>query len=113
MKVEEAVDIMAALANPARLRIFAILIQRELCVCEIEKALGIEQSRISHALRTLKQAGLIGCRTDGKWKIYSLKKGISGNALIKGLGRELSVPKKDIKGLKCCIEEGVRKSCRK
>lgn len=67
-----------ALADPTRLRIMLLLLEEELCVCELESILGMEQSRISHALRTLRDAGLIEERREARWVFYRAAKGLPG-----------------------------------
>lgn len=68
---------MKALADPTRLRIMLLLFEEELCVCELESVLGMEQSRISHALRTLRDANLIEDRRDGHWVFHRAAEGLS------------------------------------
>jgi DNA-binding transcriptional ArsR family regulator len=60
------------LAEPNRLRILALLAQREHCVCEIEATLDLAQNLTSHHLSALRKAGLVQDRRDGKWVYYSL-----------------------------------------
>jgi len=61
-----------ALADEKRLRILEILREGELCVCVLTEALGIRQSLLSFHLRTLREAGLVSDRKDGRWVHYSL-----------------------------------------
>lgn len=62
-----------AVADPTRVRILAtILAAGELCVCHVEAALGITQSRASRHLATLRREGLIVDRRDGAWVHYSV-----------------------------------------
>lgn len=61
---------MRALADPTRLRIMLLLLEQELCVCELESVLSMEQSRISHALRILRDAALIEERRESRWIFY-------------------------------------------
>ena len=63
----------SALADPNRLRIVHLLMtQGEMCVCEFMPLLDLTQSNISFHLKTLKQAGFIVSRKDGRWMLYSL-----------------------------------------
>jgi len=68
--MEETTKIFRALADSTRMRIMLLVLKQELCVCELESVLGMEQSRISHALRTLRDAALIEERRDGRWIFY-------------------------------------------
>src|SRR5580700_8650628 len=61
-----------ALADPTRLRIVDLLRGGERCVCELTDALDSGQSLLSFHLRTLKDAGLVTDRRDGRWAYYAL-----------------------------------------
>ncbi len=62
-----------AVADPARVRILATILHAgELCVCHVEGALGLTQSRASRHLATLKRAGLIVDRREGAWVHYKV-----------------------------------------
>ena len=67
------VDLFKALSDETRLRILNLLLERELCVCELMDALQLPPPRISHQLRILKSAGLVVDRREGKWMIYALE----------------------------------------
>ena len=55
-----------------RVRILYVLLEAEVCVCDLATLLGMTQSAVSHQLRILKQARLIKARRDGKTVFYSL-----------------------------------------
>ncbi|MCA8970466.1 MAG: metalloregulator ArsR/SmtB family transcription factor [Planctomycetes bacterium] len=62
-----------AVSDPTRVRILAtIVFAGELCVCHVEKALGLSQSRVSRHLTALRRAGLLIDRRDGAWTYYSI-----------------------------------------
>lgn len=84
-----AVEIFKALADPTRLRIMLLLQVRELCVCELTYILGMEQSRISHHMRILREAGLTEDLRQGRWMIYRVPEGSRGfvDDLFASLGR--------------------------
>lgn len=62
-----------ALADESRLRILALLGGGEHCVCELTEALGIPQPLLSFHLKTLKEAGLVADRRQGRWTYYALE----------------------------------------
>ena len=66
-------NIMSALANKVRLRIVNLLLEQELCVCNIQSILKMTEPRISRHLFILRQSNLIECRRDGKWCYYHIK----------------------------------------
>lgn len=62
--------IFQALQSDTRLKILFLLRQKEMCVCELEQALSVTQSAVSHGLRTLRQLDLVRVRREGKFTIY-------------------------------------------
>ena len=63
-----------ALSDETRLEIVAMLSHGERCVCELQSALHAAQSRLSFHLRTLKEAGLVSDRREGRWVYYGLRR---------------------------------------
>jgi ArsR family transcriptional regulator len=113
--MKEALKIFKALSDPTRLRIVSLLLRRELCVCELMFILKMEQSRISHQLRILKDADLVEDTRDGRWIIYRVpsesRKGFE-LLLDKFLGPELeksAVLAEDLAGLDQCLKQDVRR----
>ena len=45
----------------------------EVCVCDIENAFGMIQSRISRHLKILKEAGFLKVDRRGRWAYYSVR----------------------------------------
>lgn len=62
--------IFKALSDSTRLRIMLLLRERELCVCELMFILKMEQSRVSHHLRVLRDAEIAETVRAGRWIIY-------------------------------------------
>jgi ArsR family transcriptional regulator len=60
-----------ALGDETRLRLLEILIDGTRTVAELMETTGLGQSLVSHHLRTLRQAGLVTTRRDGRWIYYS------------------------------------------
>ena len=110
--MEKNVKLFRALSDETRLRIYLLLSKGELCVCELVNILNMEQSRISHSLRILKEAGLIDNQREGKWIIYSANPKMSKSKIIIGLKEELKIPGKDLKILAKCKKEKVREKCK-
>jgi len=114
MPVKDVVRIFKALADPARLRIMILLGRRELCVCEIMFVLGMEQSRVSHHMRVLRDAGIAEDVREGRWIIYripeaslGLVEGLFAGALrerIEGSGETAA----DAHKLEVCVRENIR-----
>ena len=67
------VELFKALSDETRLKIILLLHNRELCVCQIEAALGISQTKASRHLSLLRRAGLLKARREGLWMYYTLE----------------------------------------
>ena len=65
-------DLFKTFGDGTRVRILYVLLEAEVCVCDLATLLGMTQSAVSHQLRILKQARLIKARRDGKTVFYSL-----------------------------------------
>ena len=63
-----------ALSDETRLEIVAMLSHGERCVCELQDRLDAAQSRLSFHLKTLKDAGIVTDRREGRWVYYALNK---------------------------------------
>jgi len=46
---------------------------KKVCVCDIEKAFGMIQSRVSRHLKILKEAGFLTVNREGRWAFYSIR----------------------------------------
>ena len=73
--MRQFIKVMKALSDRTRVKIIKMLEQRQMCVCEIQKALGIAQSTASKHLKVLEDAGLTTYAKDGLWVNYSLADG--------------------------------------
>ncbi len=61
-----------ALSETVRLRILALLIEGERCVCDLMAVLDLPQSTVSRHLATLRTTGWIKGRRQGQWMYYRL-----------------------------------------
>jgi len=61
-----------ALADPARLRLLSLITSAdgEVCVCDLTTAFDLTQPTISHHLKVLREAGLVGSERRGTWVYY-------------------------------------------
>lgn len=62
------------LANPLKVEIILSLRQKAQSVKEISKNLKVEQSKLSHALASLRCCNIVEVKQQGKERIYSLNK---------------------------------------
>lgn len=70
--LERHAALFRALSDPRRLRILDLLRSGEQCVCDLQSALACGQSLLSFHLKTLRDAGLVALRRDGRWSHYRL-----------------------------------------
>jgi ArsR family transcriptional regulator, arsenate/arsenite/antimonite-responsive transcriptional repressor len=68
-----ALETLKALANDTRFAMLRMLHVRELCVCELEVALQLTQSKVSYHLAVLRETKLVSVRQDGRWSVYALE----------------------------------------
>jgi ArsR family transcriptional regulator len=61
-----------ALSDETRLQIIERLSDGEQCVCDLTDMLATTQSLLSFHLKTLKEAGILTDRREGRWVYYSL-----------------------------------------
>lgn len=65
---------IGALNDETRLSILRFIdINGAVCVCDIESAFGMIQSRISRHLKILKEAGFLRVERKGRWAYYSIR----------------------------------------
>jgi len=62
-----------ALSDPTRLHILHLLRQGRRCVCDLTDTMDAAQSRLSFHLRTLRDAGLVRDRREGRWVYYEIR----------------------------------------
>ncbi len=66
---------VSSINDETRIRILRFIDQNhEVCVCDIEKAFDMIQSRISRHLKILKDAGFLKVDRRGRWAYYSIRK---------------------------------------
>ena len=70
--LEAELSSFKALANEKRLAIVHALRDGELCACELETVLDAPQSTVASHLRTLRDAGVVRTRKEGKWTYYRI-----------------------------------------
>ncbi len=60
------------LGDKNRMKILLMILNNEMCVCDMVEKLGMEQSAVSHQLKILKNARLVKIRRDRNHLFYSL-----------------------------------------
>ncbi len=65
---------IGAINDETRLKILNFIHHHEeVCVCDIENAFNMIQSRISRHLKILKEAGFLKVERRGRWAFYSIR----------------------------------------
>ena len=65
---------IGSLNDVTRLTILRFIdINGAVCVCDIESAFGMIQSRISRHLKILKEAGFLRVERKGRWAYYAIR----------------------------------------
>ena len=67
------VEMLATLGNDTRYEALRLIAESDddVCVCELEPALGVSQGAVSQALSRLFSAGLVERRKEGRWRYYT------------------------------------------
>lgn len=66
------IKITKALSDPTRVRILGLLLEGEVCVCNIVAVAGVAQPTVSRHLKQCTDAGLTLARKAGGWTHYRL-----------------------------------------
>ena len=66
------IETFKALSEESRLRILALLVDRDMCVCDIEKQLNMTQSNVSRHLSALKNSGIVESKKKAQWAYYGI-----------------------------------------
>ena len=83
------VKILQALAEPTRLAIVQQLASDgEVCACDFTDCCGVSQPTVSHHLKVLREAGVVGSERRGTWIYYRLEP--KAAARLANLGHLLS-----------------------
>src|SRR5580658_4519015 len=72
-QAEQVAPLLKALADPVRLRLMSLIASHpggEACVCDLTGAFDLSQPTISHHLKVLHEAGLLGRDKRGVWVYY-------------------------------------------
>lgn len=72
MVLTQFVETLNLLGDESRLRLCALLRDRELCVTDLVRVTGISQSRVSTHLGRLREAGFVRDRRQGQQSFYGL-----------------------------------------
>lgn len=63
-------DFFSVLADRTRMKILVTLSYGKMCVTDISAVTGVNQTTVSHQLKTLRGANIISCERQGKISFY-------------------------------------------
>ena len=113
--MQEMVKISKALADETRIRILKLLLERDICVREMQEILHISQPQVSRNLKILMDAGFLERWREGKCIVYLADRN-SNNRFCKAILDTLAesfndnaVAFQDKERLQQVIEQQVRK----
>jgi len=101
----QLLKIIKALSHENRLRILNLIKQQELCVCELQHIMQINQSNASRHLSKLKQANIIKGKRHSQWVFYQIK-----SKILKDYPFLELIIKEEVNELKICKEDSNRLS---
>ena len=69
---ERMAQVAKALGDPVRLQLVDVLRRHagKVCVCELVPLFDLAQPTVSHHLKVLRQAGIVGSEREGLWAYY-------------------------------------------
>ena len=81
--------VFKALGHPARIKIVKQLLEKELCVGEVEERVKLRQANVSQHLNILRNAGIVDCRREGKKRCYFIIRPRAACELMKCMKRSV------------------------
>ena len=111
-EVINIVLIFKALAEESRLRILSLLLQNDMCVCELEDGQKLKQSNLSRHLSALKSSGILSSYKKAQWVYYKIDEDFIREHRLLWLYieekiKELSSFEEDIKNLEISKMENI------
>ena len=83
--LEGIVSFFSVFADSTRVKMLSALAISEMCVTDLSRVLGINQTTVSHQLRLLKNLGIVKCERYGKIMFYSLVNDTVNDVMLKGV----------------------------
>lgn len=80
-RIRRAEKLLGAAGDSTRIKILLLLSEREMCVCELETALGLAQPTASHHLAVLEEADLVERNKKERWVFYKIRPSATLNLL--------------------------------
>jgi len=68
--MRELVRLSKALSDETRIRMLKLLLEKDICVCEMQEIFPLSESQVSRSLKLLMDAGFLKRWRDGKCVVY-------------------------------------------
>lgn len=98
LQEEKISQLFEVIGKPVRTRIILAIGKGEACVCHLEAVLGLRQAYLSQHLMTLRAAGILTTRREGRYIFYRIRD-MRLLELIRMAGVISGVPKTDLEAL--------------
>ena len=83
--LDDLVCFFTIFSDYTRIKMISALAISEMCVSDISKVLGLNQTTVSHQLRFLKNLNAVKTKRQGKVVFYSLRNDALSDVLLKGV----------------------------
>ncbi|MBN2604617.1 MAG: winged helix-turn-helix transcriptional regulator [Bacilli bacterium] len=87
----KSLDYLKSISNNTKLRLISLLLEGELCVCELEEIMHVRQANISKNLISLKDVGVVDVRRDKQRGFYYLTEEFLNNTFLVSHIKELKI----------------------
>ncbi len=78
-------DFYSVFGDNTRIRILSALSIAKMCVCDLCYTLKLNQSTVSHQLKILRDAKIVGCKRDGKLIVYYITNPFVNDVIVTGV----------------------------
>ncbi len=83
--LDDLVCFFTIFSDYTRIKMISALAISEMCVSDLSKVLGLNQTTVSHQLRFLKNLNAVKTKRQGKVVFYSLRNDALSDVLLKGV----------------------------
>lgn len=78
-------EFYSVFGDNTRIRILSALTISRMCVCDLCYTLKLNQSTVSHQLKILRDAKIVGCKRDGKLIVYYIINPYVNDVIVTGV----------------------------
>lgn len=83
--LNDLANFFSIFSDATRIKILSALAVSEMCVNDISRLLNLNQTTVSHQLKSLKSVGAVKYRRDGKSIFYSIAHNTINDTLLNGV----------------------------